>query len=143
MAFALIILAAAAATAGARAAVLHTRVRVLQAQAVTDPLTGAFNRRQLDIALAAAVERRHRPGERASMLLLDIDRFKDVNDAFGHAEGDRVLQDLVVLMQQRFRALDQVFRAGGEEFLVLLPATRFSDAFDVAEELRELVLDTD
>ena len=125
----------------ARAAVLQARLRALTAQAVTDPLTGAFNRRQLYVALAAAVERRHRAIERASLLLIDVDRFKDINDAFGHAEGDRVLKALVTLIATRFRKLDLVFRIGGEEFVLLLAGTRFADAFSVAEELRTLVRD--
>jgi diguanylate cyclase (GGDEF)-like protein len=108
---------------------------------VTDALTGAFNRRQLEVTLAAAVERRRRTGERASILLLDIDRFKDVNDAFGHAEGDRVLTALVALVQQRIRKLDLLFRVGGEEFVLLLPGTKFADAFGVADEIRGLVAD--
>jgi diguanylate cyclase (GGDEF)-like protein len=141
MALAFIVLSVAAVAAGARVASLHARLRALEAQAVTDPLTGAFNRRQLDVALTAAVERRNRTGERTSALLFDIDRFKDVNDAFGHAEGDRILTALVALVGRRFRKLDLLFRAGGEEFVLLLPGTRFADAFAVAEELRELVLD--
>jgi len=140
MAIALIVVTVAAVAAGARVAVLHARLRALQAEAVTDPLTGAFNRRQLDASLAASVERRRRTGERASILLLDIDRFKDVNDAFGHAEGDRVLRALVALLERRFRKIDLIFRAGGEEFVLLLPGTRFNDAFAVAEEVRGLVL---
>jgi diguanylate cyclase len=143
MTFVLLVLAAATATTGARLAVMHTRLRALQQQVVTDPLTGAFNRRQLDVALAAAVERRRRTGERASVLMLDVDRFKDVNDAFGHAEGDRVLKALVALVDRRFRKLDLLFRTGGEEFVLLLPGTRFGDAFSLAEELRGLVLHAD
>ena len=139
MTFVLLALAAATATTGARLAVVHTRMRALQQQVVTDPLTGAFNRRQLDVALAAAVERRRRTGERASILVLDVDRFKDVNDAFGHSEGDRVLKALVALVDRRFRKLDLLFRTGGEEFVLLLPGTRFGDAFSLAEELRGLV----
>jgi diguanylate cyclase (GGDEF)-like protein len=141
MVLAVVFLAAVAAAAGAGVAVLRGRLRTLEAQAVTDPLTGALNRRQLDVALAAAVERRHRTGERASLLLFDVDRFKDVNDAFGHVEGDRVLKTIVALVEQRFRKLDLLFRAGGEEFVLLLAGTRFVDAFAVAEELRALVLD--
>jgi diguanylate cyclase (GGDEF)-like protein len=140
---ALLLSVVAAAIAAVRVAVLEARLRSLREQAVTDPLTGAFNRRQMYIALSAAVERRHRAGERASILLVDVDRFKDVNDAFGHAEGDRVLKALVTLVSQRFRKLDFLFRAGGEEFLLLLSGTRFADAFAVAEELRALVIDAE
>jgi diguanylate cyclase (GGDEF)-like protein len=137
---ALLLSIAAVAVAIARVAVLETRLRTLREQAVTDPLTGAFNRRQMYVALAAAVERRHRAGERASILLIDVDRFKEINDAFGHAEGDRALKALVTLIERRFRKLDFVFRAGGEEFVLLLASTRFADAFAVAEELRTLVI---
>lgn len=128
------------AAAAVREAVLQARLRTLRDQAVTDPLTGALNRRQMYVALAAAAERRQRSGERTSMLLIDVDRFKEVNDAFGHAEGDRVLKALVALVERRFRKLDFVFRAGGEEFVLLLSGTRFADAFAVAEELRGLVV---
>lgn len=124
-----------------RLAALQPRLRALTEQAVTDPLTGAFNRRQMYIALASAVERRHRAGERASILLFDVDRFKDVNDTFGHAEGDRVLKALAALVARRFRRLDLLFRAGGEEFVLLLSGARFPDAFAVANELRTLVID--
>jgi diguanylate cyclase len=134
-------LAAVAAAAVARVLVLQARLHVLTAQSVTDPLTGAFNRRQMHVSLAAAVDRRRRHGERASILVFDIDRFKDVNDAFGHAEGDRVLQALIATVERRFRTLDQVFRSGGEEFVLLLSGTTFADAFTVAEELRALVRD--
>lgn len=137
---ALLLLAVTAAAAAVRVAVLQGRVRTLRDQAVTDPLTGAFNRRQMYVALASAVERRHRSGERASILVIDVDRFKEVNDAFGHAEGNRVLTALVALIERRFRKLDFVFRAGGEEFVLLLSGTRFADAFAVAEELRALVV---
>src|SRR5205085_1452500 len=75
----------------------------------------------------------------ASLLLFDIDRFKDINDAFGHAEGDRVLKALAALIGERLRSLDALFRAGGEEFAVLLAGARFADAWLVAEDLRALV----
>jgi diguanylate cyclase (GGDEF)-like protein len=133
--FSLILTAAAV----ARVVVLQARVRALRADAVTDPLTGAFNRRQMYVALNAAVERRRRSGEPASILLFDVDRFKDVNDAFGHAEGDRVLEAIVGLVSGRFRRLDAVFRAGGEEFVVLLAGAHFAAAFGVADELRTIV----
>ena len=82
-----------------------------------------------------------RTGERASLLVFDIDRFKDVNDAFGHVEGDRVLKGLVELAGKRFRKLDALFRIGGEEFALLLSGTGFADALDAAEEFRVLVQD--
>ena len=124
-----------------RMAALHKRVRELEEQTITDPLTGAFNRRHLHRTLNAAIERRHRSGERASLLLFDIDRFKDINDALGHGEGDRILKALVALVEQRFRRLDALFRVGGEEFILLLSGAKLMDALTIAEELRCLVQD--
>lgn len=140
MGYVIVLLAALLAT-GARVVMLEVRVRALQQQVVTDPLTGALNRRQMSAALAAARQRCHRTGEPAAILAFDIDRFKAVNDAFGHAEGDRVLQSLVTLIGRRFRTLDLLFRTGGEEFVLLLSGTAFADAFGVADELRTLVHD--
>src|SRR3954464_11156314 len=77
--------------------------RTLLEQAMTDPLTGAFNRRYLESCLATAIERRHRTGEPASLLMLDVDHFKRINDAFGHAAGDEVLRRLVALVSGRAR----------------------------------------
>jgi diguanylate cyclase len=136
-----IMLITAVAGAGLRIAVLHRRLRALEQQVIRDPLTGAFNRRHMHVTLAAAIERRGRFSERASLVVFDVDRFKDVNDVLGHAEGDRVLKDLVALVGQRLRTLDALFRTGGEEFVVLLPATRFVDALSLAEDLRALVQD--
>jgi diguanylate cyclase (GGDEF)-like protein len=132
---------AIAALAVIRVAVLQRRLHALEEQVITDPLTGALNRRQMHTTLAAAVERRRRSGERAALLMFDIDRFKDINDALGHAEGDRVLKSLVALVGQRVRKVDALFRAGGEEFILLLSGTRFADALSVAEDLRRLVQD--
>jgi len=136
-----LVVLAVAALAVIRVAVLQLRIRALEEQAITDPLTGAFNRRQMHATLTAAVERRRRSGERAALLMFDIDRFKDINDALGHAEGDRVLKSLVALVGQRVRKVDALFRAGGEEFILLLSGTRFADALSVAEDLRRLVQD--
>jgi diguanylate cyclase (GGDEF)-like protein len=134
-------LVAVAALAVIRAGVLQRRMRALEDQVVTDPLTGAFNRRQMQTTLAAAVERRRRSGERATLLMFDIDRFKDINDTLGHTEGDRVLKSIVALVGQRVRKVDALFRAGGEEFVLLLSGTRFAEALSVAEDLRRLIQD--
>ena len=136
-----LVVLAVAAVAVVRVAVLQLRIHMLEEQVVTDPLTGAYNRRQMHTTLTAAVERRRRAGERSTLLMFDIDRFKDINDALGHAEGDRVLKSLVALVGQRVRKVDALFRAGGEEFVLLLSGTRFADALSVAEDLRRLVQD--
>ena len=118
---------------------LHARLRRLEAEALTDPLTGAFNRRYLDRCLATAVERCTRLGEPASLLLIDVDRFKDINDAVGHSGGDRVLKDLVTLIQRRARKTDILCRVGGEEFALVLTGAGFVAGLDVAEQVRALV----
>ena len=111
----------------------------LEAQAVTDPLTGAYNRRALDRFLDEAVERRRRHGVTSSILAIDLDHFKAVNDRFGHNVGDLVLRNVVTVVQQRVRRLDLLFRTGGEEFLVLLPHTPLDRAALVAESLRTAI----
>jgi diguanylate cyclase (GGDEF)-like protein len=111
----------------------------LVGQALTDPLTGAFNRRQMDISLAEAIERNRRTGAPVSILVLDIDHFKRVNDDFGHHVGDQVLKGMVALIKNRSRKLDRLFRMGGEEFVLLLPDTRASAAVKQAEALRKLM----
>ena len=117
-------------------AALFVQRRTLMGQVMTDPLTGAFNRRHLDTTLSIAIERRNRTGEPASLLLFDVDHFKRINDALGHAAGDQVLIRLVGLVSGRARKLDSLFRIGGEEFVLLLPGTRYAGALVVAENLR-------
>lgn len=136
-----LLLVTALAATGIRVAILQNRVRTLAEQAITDPLTGAFNRRHMDQILATVVERRRRSGERASLLLLDVDRFKEINDSLGHDEGDRVLKTLVALIGQRMRKVDTLFRTGGEEFALLLSGAKFADALSVGEQIRRVVQD--
>jgi diguanylate cyclase (GGDEF)-like protein len=112
---------------------LHARLLSLS---IVDPLTGAFNRRHMDEQLAEAAERGRRTGAGASIVMLDIDRFKAINDRLGHAAGDQVLRDLSRVVRERARRLDALFRMGGEEFLLLLPDTHAADATMVAEWLR-------
>jgi diguanylate cyclase len=115
----------------------------LEDEAITDPLTGAFNRRHLDACLAMALERRNRTAEPASLLLFDIDHFKTINDSLGHPAGDDVLRAVVRLVGGRMRTLDVLFRVGGEEFALLLSAARYDDALVVAEDLRLLIAQAD
>lgn len=112
-------------------------------QATTDPLTGALNRRQLDLDLGELVQSARRRPVPASILLIDIDKFKSINDALGHAAGDRVLVGLVGLLAKRKRTADHLYRLGGEEFLLLAPDTMGPHAFTLAEQLRLLVEGTD
>jgi len=108
----------------------------LSGLAVRDPLTNALNRRQMDAFLNDAIEETKRGFGPASLVLLDIDHFKVLNDSQGHGVGDKVLVDLVETLHQRQRRLDHVFRIGGEEFLILLRNTELKHAITTAESLR-------
>ena len=107
-----------------------------------DPLTGALNRRQMDTALAELDRRARGRAVAASILLIDIDNFKQINDLRGHDAGDLVLTGLVKLISARKRAVDSLYRIGGEEFLLLLPDTNAAAASAVAEQLRALIEDS-
>jgi diguanylate cyclase (GGDEF)-like protein len=124
--------------------IIRTIIRELQARlldlAITDPLTGAFNRRHMASCLGDAVERHRRTGAPASVLLIDVDHFKRINDRLGHEAGDGVLKGIVALVTRRARRLDRLFRMGGDEFVLFLPDTRGLDAATVAEELRGSVV---
>lgn len=112
-------------------------------QSVVDPLTGAFNRRQMTSALEEAIERKRRAGTPASILIFDIDDFKSINDNYGHAVGDCVLKEFVALVNKRARRLDRLFRIGGEEFILFLPDTPAGGALTLAEDIRALVWEAD
>ncbi|MBJ7332343.1 MAG: GGDEF domain-containing protein, partial [Solirubrobacteraceae bacterium] len=104
--------------------------------AVIDPLTGMLNRTALE---TRATELRHQSsqtGERVGMLVLDLDHFKHVNDTYGHAIGDQVLQETAYRLRKRLRAFDLAYRVGGEEFVILLPGADTPHAEGIAEELR-------
>lgn len=108
----------------------------LKRLATTDPLTGTHNRRVLENAVEQEVDRLQRYGEPFSLLLLDIDHFKAINDRFGHHAGDKVLVDLSRCVSDKLRTIDVLARWGGEEFAVLLPHTEIEQACHVAEKLR-------
>ncbi len=120
-----------------------TRRRELEAelshQARHDKLTELANRRHCESALQTETERSDRYGQPFSALMIDIDRFKRVNDERGHAEGDRVLEWIAGVLQNRVRETDLAGRWGGEEFVVLLPSTPATNAHRLAEELRRAV----
>ena len=104
-----------------------------------DPLTGLHNRREFDRLLQQELAIAIQSGQRVSLIMADIDHFKQVNDRFGHQEGDRALQQMARLIQQvPRRARDASFRIGGEEFAVLMGDTDKSGAIAVSESLREV-----
>ena len=118
---------------------LHRR---LLDQAIVDPLTGVFNRRHMERSLSDAIERLRRNSTPTSLLLMDVDGFKSINDQFGHAKGDSVLKEIVSLIAKRSRKLDLLFRIGGEEFMLLLPDTKEAAAAVVAEQLRASIAES-
>lgn len=118
---------------------LHRMHEELLREARTDPLTGALNRRELDMALSQLTNRARRRSVPASIILIDIDNFKQINDRLGHAAGDQVLVGIVKLLTERKRTADSLYRLGGEEFLLLTPDTTGPDASFLAEQLRALV----
>jgi diguanylate cyclase (GGDEF)-like protein len=117
--------------------------RRLTELAVTDPLTGALNRRRLKAEAKEAIQAWQRHKRHSSLLLIDVDHFKRVNDELGHDAGDAAICQLVEFLSHRLRRLDHVFRYGGEEFVVLLAETDEAQALHVAEELRAFVERTD
>ena len=133
------VLAGVVAAAAVTIRQLVDRLRTLERQAITDALTGAFNRRHFNQCLHMAIERRTRFGEPACLVLFDLDRFKEINDGLGHLAGDAVLKGLVVLVGRSVRTLDLLFRTGGEEFALLLPNTSLRGALPFAEQLRALI----
>jgi diguanylate cyclase (GGDEF)-like protein len=112
---------------------------LLERQVDTDELTGAASRRHFFALAQAELDRRNRYGGSLSLLMLDIDHFKEVNDTCGHKSGDRVLRRLVEICAQIVRRVDFVGRVGGEEFAILLPETGTEQAAMVAERLRKAV----
>ncbi|MDD3354012.1 sensor domain-containing diguanylate cyclase [Zoogloea sp.] len=113
---------------------LHEQLRE---QANRDPLTGLYNRRYLDSTLERELARCKRDGHSLSVLLIDIDHFKRINDTYGHPAGDEILIRLAHLMGGMARSGDVVCRYGGEEFLLLMPAMPLEAALERAESLRQ------
>ena len=109
--------------------------------AVTDPLTGLWNRRHTAELLAADVQHAQRHGQALSLLMIDIDNFKAINDTHGHQTGDRVLIEVARRLPENVRSTDLVGRWGGEEFVVLLRYCGLGDALAAAEKLRRQISD--
>jgi diguanylate cyclase (GGDEF)-like protein len=118
---------------------VEQKQREIERLATSDPLTGAGNRRALTEALGHARRQLARQREEASLVLLDLDHFKAVNDRHGHEAGDQLLVEVTRLVRSRIRDADQLFRYGGEEFVLLLRHTPLEGAERMAEELRTLL----
>ncbi|MEA2108151.1 MAG: sensor domain-containing diguanylate cyclase [Pseudomonadota bacterium] len=109
----------------------------LKRVALTDPLTGIFNRRFFDRRIADEVSRTHRYGQPLTCLFFDLDHFKNINDQLGHQTGDQVLQKIAGIINSHLRRSDIFARYGGEEFVVLLPHTTCSAGREIAERIRK------
>jgi diguanylate cyclase (GGDEF)-like protein len=115
---------------------LHETV---QKQAVTDELTGLFNHRRFQEVISAEVARARRYGQEMGLIMLDIDNFKQVNDTYGHLQGDFVLREVARVLRQSSREIDEPARYGGEEMAVALPQTDLEGAYQFAERVRQAV----
>jgi diguanylate cyclase (GGDEF)-like protein len=115
---------------------LHAANKRLRALARTDELTNVRNRRGLRMALEREFRRAERYGGALTVMVFDVDRFKSVNDLYGHAVGDRVLYAVAQSLKRGIREVDVVGRVGGEEFVVVLPETPARDALALGERLR-------
>lgn len=120
----------------AAAGMMEQQYQETQRLSITDHLTGAYNRRYMDSKIEELIEDQKRNHTTSAMIGLDVDHFKSINDRFGHSLGDKVLVNLVELLQRRVRVLDKVCRSGGEEFIILLPGTTQDQAYTLAEDLR-------
>ena len=107
--------------------------------AMRDALTGLFNRRHFDARLTEELARSRRHGNALSLLMIDIDRFKSINDRYGHSVGDAALQDVAMRVRNMFRREDVVARIGGDELAVIMPDTTTDCAFDKAEHVRTML----
>jgi diguanylate cyclase (GGDEF)-like protein/PAS domain S-box-containing protein len=118
---------------------LQRMTEELRHMSQTDPLTGIANRRVLMKALVEEYSRAKRYGHQLSVLMLDLDHFKQVNDCYGHATGDIVLKEFVSIVKPEIRISDCFARMGGEEFAIVLPETNLNSACQFAERLRRAV----
>jgi len=111
----------------------------LEVLAHTDPLTQVLNRRALTVRLASELERARRYDSVITLLMVDLDHFKLINDTYGHLVGDEVLKEVATMLHNEVRSVDIVARYGGEEFVVVLPETSLVGATTFAERVREMV----
>lgn len=119
--------------------VMRQRLEELQELAMHDPLTGIANRRFVEISLAARLEELKRYGFDFSVMFIDVDHFKIVNDTHGHSVGDRILKMIGVSVANSLRTFDIIGRWGGEEFIVLLINPKREDLFKLSDRFRRLI----
>jgi diguanylate cyclase (GGDEF)-like protein len=110
---------------------------------MTDPLTGLGNRRSMDIALQNEIAMANRLGTSSSLIAIDLDHFKNINDTDGHDKGDSFLIFFSKVLQKRARRTDNIFRTGGDEFIIIAPDTTAQNAAELADDLRVETLSLD
>lgn len=113
------------------------RLERAQSEALTDALTGAYNRRFLEARLAEELRRAGKLGYPTTLMFIDLDRFKEVNDTYGHDVGDLLLRNVASLLRSELRSVDVVARFGGDEFVIVLPETDRNGSLRVALRLQE------
>jgi diguanylate cyclase (GGDEF)-like protein len=113
--------------------------KILREQAIRDSLTGLFNRRFLEESFIQALARAEREKQNIGVILLDIDKFKNINDTYGHAAGDQVLVAMAKTLLHQMRSSDTICRYGGEEFLLVLPNSNLEETRRRAEDLHQAV----
>jgi len=117
------------------------QLRLLETLNTIDPLTGALNRRALTSDMEAALSNSERNGTEQLLAILDMDHFKVVNDKYGHAAGDKVLQEFVAIIRANIRKYDRLYRYGGEEFVLLIPKVNHQQQRILIENLRSSIKD--
>ncbi len=115
---------------------LEEKNRELEHLSISDGLTGLFNHRHIHGLLHEEFERVNRTGDCLTVAMFDLDRFKGVNDSYGHQAGDRVLQEFAGILRENAREIDRLGRYGGEEFMVMLPETGVEDGAVFVERVR-------
>ena len=118
---------------------LRRQKEAAERSARIDPLTGLLNRRAFNELAEREIQRARRFRQPMSLLVIDLDRFKSINDSHGHLVGDAVLEDFARVASEQLRSLDIIARLGGEEFVVLLPGTDPESAFQLAERMRQAI----
>lgn len=115
---------------------LYVQLESARGEALTDPLTGILNRRGFELTSKAILEDEHESGKTCTLVMLDIDHFKKINDTYGHLFGDKVIMAVATILKSKVKGQDAVARMGGEEFAILLPETSAEGARILSEQIR-------
>lgn len=118
---------------------LYKQAEELRQLSITDPLTGIYNRRYLNHRLSEEITRYNRYKHPFSFMMMDLDKFKEYNDTFGHISGDKLIKALAVIMEKSLRNVDIAARFGGDEFVAIFPQTAKDDAIHITNRLKEKI----